>query len=82
MIFFWSSKPAKIKISTIIAPIEDGGLGMVDVYNVHMASKISWIKILNDTTEAQWKTVMLKLTNIDVNIIIKKYELNSEKIIT
>ena len=30
--FLWSSKPAKIKRSTIIAPIEEGGLGMVDVY--------------------------------------------------
>ena len=39
--FLWNSKPAKIKRTTITAPIEDGGMGMMDVYNVHMASKIS-----------------------------------------
>ena len=48
---------------------------MVDVYNVHMASTISWIKRLNDTSEAKWKTVMLKLMNTDLSIINKKYEL-------
>ena len=80
--FLWSSKPAKIKRSTIIATIEEGGLGMVDVYNVHMASKISWIKRLNDTSKAKWKTVMLKLMNTDLDILNKKYEyeLNRKKI--
>ena len=53
--FLWSSKPAKIKRTTKIEPIEEGGFGMVDVFNVHMASKISWIKRLNDTSEAKWK---------------------------
>ena len=28
--FLWNSKPAKIKCTTIIAPISKGGLGMVD----------------------------------------------------
>ena len=33
--FLWNRKPSKIKKSTIIANIEQGGLKMVDVYSVH-----------------------------------------------
>ena len=76
--FLWSSKPAKIKRTTIIAPIEEGGLGMVDVYNVHMASKISWIQRLNDISKAKWKTVMLKLMKTDLSIINKKMEVTNK----
>ena len=32
--FLWDSKPAKVKRSMIIAPIEHGGLAMIDVYEV------------------------------------------------
>ena len=38
------NKPPKIKRNTIIAPTKEGGLGMVDVYEVHATSKIGWIK--------------------------------------
>ena len=41
--YLWSSKPAKIKRSAIIAPVAEGGMGMVDVYNILHSSKISWI---------------------------------------
>ena len=38
--YLWSSKPAKIKRSTIIAPITEGGMGMIDLYYPQLASKI------------------------------------------
>lgn len=54
--FAGNSKPAKVrKRSTIIAPVSEGGLDMVDIYNVHSASKVSWMKRLH----AKWKKVML-----------------------
>ena len=67
--FLWNSKPAKIKRTTIIAPVSEGGLGMVDVYNVHLASKINWIKRLHDPSEAKWKSVMLKMMNIKIDML-------------
>ena len=69
--FLWNSKPAKVKRTTIIAPITDGGLGMVGVYKVHLASKISWIKRLYDPTNAKWKKVMLKMMNVNLDILNK-----------
>ena len=54
-------------------------MGMVDVHNVHMASKISLIKRLYDSTQAKWKIVMLKSMNTKLNILNKKSELNRNK---
>ena len=48
--FLWNSKLPKIKKSTIIAPIPDGGLSMVDTHSIHQSAKISWIKRLFDLT--------------------------------
>ena len=67
--FLWKSKPAKIKLTTIIAPISEGGLGMVDVYNVHLASKINWIERL--PSEAKSKSVMLKMMNVKIDMLNK-----------
>ena len=80
--FLWNSKPAKIKRTTIIAPIGEGGMGMVDVYIVHIASKISWIKRLYDSTYGKWKIVMLKSMNTELNILNKKCDLNRNQNIT
>ena len=82
--FIWNSKPAKVKHTTIIAPISDGWLlGMVDLYNVHLASKISWIKWLHDPTNAKWKTVMLKMMNVNLDILNTKCDfLTTNKFLT
>ena len=39
--YLWDSKRSKIKRTTIIAKIEDGGLGMIDVHEVHNASNVA-----------------------------------------
>lgn len=38
--FLLNSEPSKVKHSTITAPIPERGVGMVDVYKVHLPSKI------------------------------------------
>ena len=65
---------AKIKRSTIIAPIELGGLAMLVVYKIHSASKCSWIKRLYDTSASKWKTTFLDLLNIDIDILNKNLD--------
>ena len=46
--FLWDHKPPKIKRTTIIQNIDNGGLGMVDVYAVNKAAKCGWVKRLLD----------------------------------
>ena len=72
--FLWNNKPAKIKRTTIIAEIHEGGLGMVDVYAVHIAAKCGWIKRLTNNTEAKWKKLMWYMLNLSTNIINKAFE--------
>ena len=71
--YLWNSKPAKIKQSTIIAPVAEGGMGMVDVYNIHHSSKISWIKRLYNPGE-KWKTIMLQNMKTNLYQLNKKYK--------
>ena len=78
--YLWNSKPAKIKRSTIIAPINEGGMGMIDIYYAHQASKISWIKRLYDSSTAKWKTIMLKTMQTDLQKLNRKYIYNISKI--
>ena len=67
--FLWNGKPAKIKKSTIIAPIEKGGLRMPDVNAIHLASKINWYQRLNDDTNSKWKNTMLYMLNINKDLL-------------
>ena len=63
--FLWNGKPHKIKRNTIIAPVEHGGLGMIDVYSVHKAAKCSWVNRLFSTEYAKWKVIFLKLACVE-----------------
>ena len=73
--YLWDNKPAKIKRSTIISPVEQGGLAMIDVYAIHSVSKCSWIRRLHDKTNSKWKTTCLNLLNIDKNMLNKNLDL-------
>ena len=54
--YLWGNKPAKIKRSTITAPIKDGGLNMIDVLAVDTTAKCSWIKrLLTGGKNTTWK---------------------------
>ena len=74
--FLWSGKPPKIKRETIIAPIKNGGLAMVDVFTVHTSAKIGWIKRLLDARNCNWKTLFWKMLNIDPDVLIKNTNIN------
>ena len=63
--YLWDSKPHKIKRSSIIAPIDQGGLGMLDVDSIHIAAKCSWICRLCDDNNSKWKTLSWKLINLE-----------------
>ena len=63
--YLWNSKPAKNKRSTIIALINEGGMGMIDIY---------------DSSIAKWKTIMLNTMKTDLHKLNRKYIYNISKI--
>ncbi len=69
--YLWNNKPAKIRKSTIIAPIENGGLAMVDVFAVHTAAKCIWLKRLISESNSKWKVTMWKMLNFEKHILNK-----------
>ena len=71
ILFQFHNKPAKI--STIIAPVCEGGLGMIDIYSTHSAAKCSWIKQLYNNRESKWKTCMTYMLSIDSDTLNTNY---------
>ena len=68
--YLWYNKPPKIKKNTIIAPVKEVGLNMVDVYPVHTAAKCGWLKrLLNRSTDISWKKIMLSRLNITTKML-------------
>ena len=60
--FLWSGKPDKIKRSIACKSLEDGGLGMVDIYDFIRALKLRWVRCLfniNDDSSPKWKSLLL-----------------------
>ena len=54
--FIWDNKPPKIKYTTLIAPITQGGLNLQDLETKIKANKIKWIKHLVDKKISKpWK---------------------------
>ena len=52
----WNGKPSKVKYSTLINTIEDGGLALQDVECKLNAIKIKWIQnIYNENYTAPWQ---------------------------
>ena len=72
---FWRNKAPKIRKNTIVAPIELGGLKMVDVYSMHTAAKIRWIKRLSTNEDTDWKLLFYKMLSLEKNMLNKKVNL-------
>ena len=49
----------------MINNINEGGLGMPDVYSVNNTSKISWIKRLTNERDCKWKVLTLHMLNLN-----------------
>ena len=66
-LFVWSGKPPKIKTTTLIADIPQGGLKMPHFESLLKGQKIAWIKRLLQDKLTNWKILGNKLTGIDKN---------------
>ena len=59
--FIWNHKPPKIKRSTMIVRIKDGGLSMPDLDIIGKSLKAGWIKRLLGPQAQSWKTTPFSL---------------------
>ena len=59
--FLWRNKPPRVKRSTIINDIQNGGLKMPDIYTVHATQKLAWMKRLLDNSTKKWKVLSFSL---------------------
>ena len=76
--FLWNTKPARIKRSTIINNYTEGGLKMPDIYCIHSAHKMLWIKSLVEEGRQKWKTLGNELLSLNKTFL--DYKLPVEKI--
>ncbi len=74
--FVWDGKPAKIKKSTLIGDIADGGMKMPHIDSKIKALKLSWLKrLVDDGTCGRWKTLSWKmLGNYSTNDLTYKMQ--------
>lgn len=63
--YLWDNKTPQINRNTIIAPIEEGGINMVDVFAVHTTAKCGWVRrLLSEIQNGKWKNIMHTMLNI------------------
>ena len=76
------NKPSKIKRSTVIASIEQGGLAMIDVYEVHATVNCGWIRCLyDDSTDDLDYSITNICKSIYANSTNKHYQRGSKYIV-
>ena len=59
--FIWNHKPTKIKHSTMIGKIKDGGLNMPDFKIINKSLKAGWVKRLLNTSTQSGQTIPFSL---------------------
>ena len=55
--FLWNGKPVKIKKTTIIADIQNGGLKMPDIRAMITSQKIMWMKRILCDEKSKWRVL-------------------------
>ena len=78
--FIWNNNVHRIKKSTLIAPIEFGSLGMIDVRTCNLTAKGTWIRRLLGPEISKWKTLTWYMLDINkYNLITSNcLELNKQ----
>jgi hypothetical protein len=68
--FIWNGKPPKVKYTSLINTVEEGGLKLQDLECKLKAVKIKWIKNIGDPdTISPWKSYMSQSANLDISLL-------------
>jgi hypothetical protein len=62
--FIWNDKPPKIKKSTMISRIHEGGLKMPSFEFMVYSQKVMWIKRILSSDQQKWKSIAFKLIGL------------------
>lgn len=73
--FLWNGKPPKIKQTTVIADIKNGGLKLPHFRSMFKSQKITWIKRLVDQKNSNWKILAWNLLGLTKNELFSKLSL-------
>ena len=75
--FIWN-KNDRIKRATVIAPIEKGGLNMVDIESFFLSLKATWMDRIFSDTQNTWSSIIKKyLEDIAPLCLLRNMKLNS-----
>ena len=58
--FIWNGKPDRIRRSTLIGDIPQGGLNMINIHYFNIYLKIGWIKRFSSNLYGSWQSLLLK----------------------
>ncbi|XP_071176505.1 uncharacterized protein [Mytilus edulis] len=58
--FIWNGKPDRIRRSTLIGDIPQGGLNMMNIHYFNIYLKIGWIKRFSSNLYGSWQSLLLK----------------------
>lgn len=73
--FLWDGKPSKIKKSTIIGEIAEGGLKMPLVDGVVRSLKLSWVsRLINEKNTGRWKKLSATMLGMPLKDIASKMQ--------
>ena len=67
--FLWNNKKAKIKYSTVIGKLEEGGLKMPDFKAKVMSLKMAWIQRLYENSEQAWKNYLKFISGVPISLL-------------
>ena len=79
--FLWGNDNSKVKINTIIAKYEDGGLKMPDIFTIHQTQRIKWVQRFLTASDHSWKHICnWQLQDIGGSKIFQNTAINTESI--
>jgi hypothetical protein len=55
--FIWNNKPDKVKRTTVVGKLGNGGLKIIDIQNYFMSLKASWVSRLVSNQLVNWKVI-------------------------
>ena len=58
--FMWSNKHDKVKRTTVVGKLENGGLKMIDIQSYFMSLKASWVSKFVSNQLVNWKVIPCK----------------------
>ena len=71
--FIWNQKKPLLSKTTLIQPIEEGGMSMVSISELIKAAKIMFFKRIYNSIDANWKILLQNLMGLSTEELLRKH---------